>query len=84
VGAGTFFALSRSRARSEKKSAKAQRKKSAKKNESAERKRKKARKKKSANSRFFLNPMWKSGFRAQSCSAGGKAKVLSEMYSSVC
>ncbi len=43
-----------------------------------------ARKKKSANSRFFLNPKWKSGFRAQSRSAGGKAKVLSEMYSSVC
>jgi hypothetical protein len=43
VGAGAFFALSRWRARSEKKSAKARRKKSAKKSESAERERKKAR-----------------------------------------
>jgi hypothetical protein len=51
VGAGAFFALSRSRARSEKKSAKAGRKKSAKKSKSAERERKKK-----ANSRFFLNP----------------------------
>jgi hypothetical protein len=42
VGAGAFFALSRSRARSQKKSAKARRKKSAKKSESAERERKKA------------------------------------------
>jgi hypothetical protein len=41
-------------------------------------------KEKSANTRFFLNPKWKSGFRAQSRSAGGKAMVLSEMYSSVC
>ncbi len=79
VGAGAFFALSRSRARSENKSAKARRKKSAKKSESAERE-----SKKSANSRFFLNPKWKSGFRAQSRSAGGKAKVLREMFRSVC
>jgi hypothetical protein len=78
VGAGAFFALSRSRARSEKKSAKARRKKSAKKAKAP------SAKEKSANSRFFLNQKWKSGFRAQSGSAGGKAKVLSEMYSSVC
>jgi hypothetical protein len=36
------------------------------KSESAERERK------SANMRFFLPPQWKSGFRAQSRSAGGK------------
>jgi hypothetical protein len=41
-------------------------------------------KEKSANLRFFLSLKWKSGFRAQSRSAGGKAKVLSVMYSSVC
>jgi hypothetical protein len=29
-------------------------------------------KEKRANSRFFLPPQWKSGFRAQSRSAGGK------------
>jgi hypothetical protein len=58
------FALSRSRARSKKE------RKSAKKKE-----RKKAKapsaKEKSANSCFFLPPQWKSGFRAQSRSAGG-------------
>jgi hypothetical protein len=57
---------------------------SAKKKEREKKRKRRARKKKSANSRFFLNPKWKSGFRAQSRSAGGKAKVFSEMYSSVC
>jgi hypothetical protein len=63
---------------SEKKSVKARRKKSAKKAKAP------SAKEKSVNSRFFLSPQWKSGFRAQSRSAGGKARVLSEMYSSVC
>ncbi len=36
-------------------------------------------KEKSANSRFFLNQQWKSGFRAQAARQGGKARVLSEM-----
>jgi hypothetical protein len=77
VGAGAFFALSRSQARS-KKERKSAKKKSAKKAKVP------SAKEKSANSRFILNPKWKSGFRAQSRSAGGKAKVLNEMYSSVC
>ncbi len=57
---------------------------SAKKKEREKKQKRQARKKKSANSRFFLNSKWKSGFRAQSRSARGKAKVLSEMYRSVC
>jgi hypothetical protein len=49
---------------------------SAKKKEREKKRKRRARKKKSANSRFFLNPQWKSGFRAQSRSAGGKSKGL--------
>jgi hypothetical protein len=40
-------------------------------------------KEKNANLRFFLPPTVESGFRAQSRSAGGEARVLSNMYSSV-
>jgi hypothetical protein len=75
VGAGAFFALLRFRARER------EAKKRARKREE-KRVRKKAKalcaKEKSANSRFFLPPQWKSGFRAQSRSAGGKAMVLSK------
>jgi hypothetical protein len=78
VGAGAF-----SRFRAREREAKKERE-SAKKKECEKKRKRRARKKKSANSRFFLDPKWKSGFRAQSRSAGGKAKVLSEMYSSVC
>ncbi len=33
-------------------------------------------KEKNPNSCFFLPPQWKTGFRAQSCSAGGGSKGL--------
>jgi hypothetical protein len=49
---------------------------SAKKKEREKKRKRRAQKKKSANSRFFLNLQWKSGFRAQSRSAGGKSKGL--------
>ncbi len=49
---------------------------SAKKKEREKKQKRRARKKKSANSRCFLNPQWKSGFRAQSRLAGGKSKGL--------
>jgi hypothetical protein len=66
VGAGAFFALSRSGARSEKKSAKARRKKSAKKSESAERQRKKR--------EFALFPQPKVEIRFQSPKPLGRGK----------
>jgi hypothetical protein len=73
VGAGAFFALSRSRAQSEKKSAKARRKKSAKKSESAERERKKAR------IRAFSSTQGNPVSEPKAAWQGGKARVLSEM-----
>jgi hypothetical protein len=57
---------------------------SAKKKKRENKQKRRARKEKSANSRFFSHPQWKSGFRAQSHSARGKARVLNEMYTSVC
>ncbi len=74
MGAGAFFALSRSRARSEKKSAKARRKKSAKKSESAERERKKARIR-AFSSTHSGNPV----SEPKAARQGGKARGLSEM-----
>ncbi len=74
VGAGAFFALSRSRARNEKKSAKARRKKSAKKSESAERERKEARIR-AFSSTHSGNPV----SEPKAARQGGKARVLSEM-----
>jgi hypothetical protein len=76
--ASALFSRFRAREREAKKE-----RESAKEKEREKKRKRRARKKKSANSRFFLNPKWKSGFRAQSRSAGGKAKALSEMYSSV-
>jgi hypothetical protein len=70
MGAGAFFALSRSQARSEKKSAKARIKKSAKKSKSAERERKKG--------EFTLFPQPKVEIRFQSPKllSRGKSKGL--------
>ncbi len=70
------FALASAKPKKERESAK---KKESEKSESAERERKKARIR-----AFSCHPQWKSSFRAQSSSAGGKARVLSEIYSSVC
>ncbi len=50
---------------------------------SAKKKKRRARKKKARSRAFSSDPQWKFGFRAQSCSAGGKARVLSK-NSSVC
>jgi hypothetical protein len=71
VGDGAFFVLSCSRVQSQNKSPKAQRKKIAKKAKALGAKEKSA-KEKSVNSRFFLPSQWKSSFRAQSCTGGGK------------
>ncbi len=77
AGAGAFLALSRSRARN-KKERESSKKKEREKSENAERERK------SANSRFFLPPTLEApSSSAQRCSAGGKARVLSKMYSKV-
>ncbi len=68
--APALFSRFRAREREAKK-----KRESAKKKEREKKQKRRARKKKSANSRFFLNPK---------PLGRGKAKVLSEMYSSVC